>query len=120
MRAIDQDSDDNTTNSIEGKNVDKIVAKGVAKCQAWDQKITEKSSLRISKSSLGHGKAVGFWSGITATEAQTFTYTIGITSDNSTSTKEEGIAIIKNATDWGVEAGGTIPYINVGVVGHYN
>ena len=57
-------------------------------------------SLRIAKH--GHGKATGYWTGVTATEAQTFTYTIGITSDDETSTKNENITKIKDAMDWGI------------------
>ena len=41
-------------------------------------------SIRIEKN--GTGRASGYWKGITSTEAQEFTYSVGITSTDSNST----------------------------------
>ena len=43
-------------------------------------------SIRMEKEKTG--KASGFWKGITSTEAQEFTYSVGITSTDSNSTTE--------------------------------
>ena len=44
-------------------------------------------SIRIEKDKTG--KASGFWKGITSTEAQEFTYSVGITSTDSNSTTKQ-------------------------------
>ena len=41
-------------------------------------------SIRLMKNKTG--KASGYWKGITSTEAQEFTYSVGITSTDSNST----------------------------------
>ena len=43
-------------------------------------------SIRLEKDKVG--KASGFWKGITSTEAQEFTYSVGIKSNDSDKTTE--------------------------------
>ena len=81
MREIDRDPKENSTQSTEGQKETERFAKNVAKCQTNTRPITDTSSLRISRSLTGQGKATGYWTGTTATEAQTITYTVGITSE---------------------------------------
>ena len=44
-------------------------------------------SIKIEKDRAGH--ATGYWKGITSTEAQEFTYSVGITSSESSQTAQK-------------------------------
>ena len=59
-------------------------------------------SIRLEKESVG--KASGFWKGITSTEAQEFTYSVGITSTDSNTTTESSVDKLNKALESGWNA----------------
>ena len=59
-------------------------------------------SIRMEKEKMG--KASGFWKGITSTEAQEFTYSVGITSTDSNSTTESSAQKLNSSMESGWNA----------------
>ena len=59
-------------------------------------------SIRLEKDKTG--KASGFWKGITSTEAQVFTYSVGIKSNDSNKTTEESVNKLNAALETGWNA----------------
>ena len=93
------ESEQNASDGIEhfyGKKMPSEVGRNILQCQTTDFGDV-KGSIRISKE--GHGKITGYWTGITATEAQTFTYTVGVSSEDSASTTKENISKLSKASE---------------------
>ena len=59
-------------------------------------------SIRLEKDKVG--KASGFWKGITSTEAQEFTYSVGITSTDSNTTTESSVEKLNKSLESGWNA----------------
>ena len=59
-------------------------------------------SIRLEKDKTG--KASGFWKGITSTEAQEFTFSVGITSTDSNSTTEQSAKKLNTSLESGWNA----------------
>ena len=74
-------------------------------------------SIRLEKENKG--KATGFWKGITSTEAQEFTYTVGITSTDSNSTSKSSAEKLNSSLESGwnasVTAGAKAGFMGSGV-----
>ena len=82
-------------------------------------------SIRLEKQK--EGKAKGFWKGITSTEAQEFSFTVGITSTDSNSTSAQSAMKLNSSLESGwnesgtLEAGGSFMGIGAkvsGTIGH--
>lgn len=84
-----------------GKKMPKSVGRNILECQPTSKEDPSgevfKGSIRISKE--GPGKVTGYWTGITATEAQTFTYTVGVSSEDSASTTSENVKKLSSAAE---------------------
>ena len=79
-------------------------------------------SIRLEKDKVG--KASGYWKGITSTEAQEFTYSVGITSTDSNSTTESSAEKLNKSLESGWNASvtaeakaGVLGFGSVGVSG---
>ena len=59
-------------------------------------------SIRLEKDKTG--KASGYWKGITSTEAQEFTYSVGITSTDSNSTTQQSAEKLNKSLESGWNA----------------
>ena len=69
---------------------------------------TKKSGIRsIRLEKQKEGKAKGFWKGITSTEAQEFSFTVGITSTDSNSTSQQSAQKLNESLESGWNESGT-------------